>query len=115
MRKIQRQEAASTSQPPTKGPTAAATPDRPDQAPMARGRSSGLKLASRMARLAGVSSAPPIPWATRPSTSAASFGASAHATDATAKTTTPVWNTRLRPNRSPRDPPSKISADSVTR
>ena len=82
MRKIQRHDAASTSQPPTKGPMAAATPDRPDHAPMARGRSSGLKLASRMARLAGVSSAPPIPWATRPSTSAVSLGASAHATDA---------------------------------
>ena len=40
-RKIQRQPTEPTSHPPSSGPTAAATPPRPDQAPIAFGRSSG--------------------------------------------------------------------------
>jgi len=39
MRKISRQEAACTSQPPRNGPIAAVTPPSPDQAPIAGPRS----------------------------------------------------------------------------
>ena len=67
MRKIQRHEAWSTSRPPTSGPSAAAIPPRPDQAPIARLRSSARKAPWIIARLPGVSSAPPMPWSTRAS------------------------------------------------
>src|SRR5437764_399890 len=40
-------------------------PPRPDQAPIARARSLGRKLASIRARLPGVSRAPPIPCSSR--------------------------------------------------
>ena len=53
MRKMSRQDAAWTSQPPRNGPIAAVTPPSPDQAPMAAPRSSRRKLASMMARLPG--------------------------------------------------------------
>ena len=52
-RNTHRHEAASTSQPPRKGPMAVVMPARPDQAPMARARSSGWKLAWIRARLPG--------------------------------------------------------------
>ena len=115
MRKIHRHDAASTSQPPRNGPTAEATPLRPDQAPMARARSCGRKLASRMARLPGVSSAPPTPCTMRAATSRGALGATAHSSEAAANTTMPSWKMRLRPNRSPSDPPSRISDDTVSR
>ena len=92
-----------------------ATPLSPDHAPMARDRSSGRKLASRIARLPGVSSAPPTPCATRATTSSATFGAMPQASDATANTTTPTRNTSRRPKMSPSDPPSRISAAVASR
>ena len=91
MRKIARHDPASTSHPPTNGPMAEATPVRPDQAPMARDRSSRRKLASRMARLPGVSSAPPTPWASRAITSSVVPGAIAQPIEPIAKTMTPSW------------------------
>ena len=68
-----------------------------------------------MARLPGVSSAPPTPWATRAATSTAIVGATAQSSDAMAKTTTPAWKIRLRPKRSPSDPPSRISDETTSR
>jgi hypothetical protein len=41
------------------------------------------------------------------------FGASPHSSDAVANHTTPMMNTRRRPNRSPSEPPSRISAASA--
>ena len=111
MRKIHRHEAASTSQPPRNGPIADAVPLSPDHAPMARERSSGRKLASRMARLPGVSSAPPTPCTTRASTRNTAVGATAHSSEPMANTTMPSWKMRLRPKRSPSDPPSRMSAE----
>ena len=105
MTKIHRHEAASTNQPPRKGPMAVATPPSPDQAPMAAPRSSGRKLASMMARLPGVNRAAPTPWMARATIRAPPEGAMAQSSDATANHTTPIRNTRLRPNRSPSDPP----------
>ena len=115
MRKIQRHEAASTSHPPRNGPMADATPLSPDQAPMARARSSGRNVASRMARLPGVSSAPPTPCTTRARTRNTAVGATAHSSEPTANTTMPSWKMRLRPNRSPSDPPSRISDETASR
>ena len=61
IRKIHRQLPASSSQPPRKGAIAADTPLNPAHVPIARVRSPGWKVASMMARLAGVISAPPTP------------------------------------------------------
>ena len=56
-----RQEVASTSAPPTKGPMRLEMPDHPAQAPIAAPRSSAAKLASTIARLAGTTSAAAAP------------------------------------------------------
>ena len=97
MRKMSRQEAAWTSQPPRNGPIAAVTPPSPDQAPMAGPRSSRRKLASMMARLPGVSRAPPMPWRARAAIRASSVGARPHSSEATANQITPITNTLRRP------------------
>ena len=64
---------------------------------MARARSSGRNDACRMARLAGVSSAPPTPWTTRAPMSSPALGARPQQADATANQTTPTEKMRLRP------------------
>jgi hypothetical protein len=113
-RNTHRQPGPVTSQPPRKGPTAAATPPNPDQAPTARARSSGWKTDWISARDPGVSSAPPMPCNARAAISISAFGASPHMTDASVNHTTPTTNTRRRPNRSPSAPPSRISPARVS-
>ena len=87
--KTQRQE-KSTSRPPMRGPTAAAIPVRPDHCPTPRPRSSLRRVALMMARLPGVSNAPPIPWRKRAPMRSSTVGAMAESSDATANQTTPV-------------------------
>ena len=115
MRKAQRQPGPSTSQPPTKGPTAPATPPSPDHAPTALARSAGTKTACRMARLPGVRRAAPTPWSTRAATSTSTFGAAPHSSDAAANHTVPITKTLRRPYRSPSAPPSRMSEASESR
>src|SRR6202167_6288784 len=105
MKNTSRHETALISQPPTNGPIAVATPPRPDQAPMALPRSSFLNDASRIARLPGVSSAPPTPCSARAAISSATLGARPAASDARANQTVPMANTLRRPLLSPRVPP----------
>ncbi|PBC71282.1 hypothetical protein BX265_5879 [Streptomyces sp. TLI_235] len=114
-RKIHRQPGPSTSHPPRNGPTAAATPPSPDQAPTAAPRSSAWNTACSMASEPGVSSAPPTPCSARAAISTSMFGAAAQNAEATANQATPIRNTRRRPYRSPSEPPSRISAASVSR
>ena len=114
MTKINRQSPICTSQPPTKGPTAEATPVRPDHAPIARARSSSRKLACKIARLPGVSMAPPTPCTMRPATNSPSVGANVHSAEARANTATPTMNRRTRPYRSDNEPLSRIKDESVT-
>ena len=64
MAKIHRQLAWSTSQPPSSGPTAAATPDTPAQVPIAAARSCARKALWISASAPGVSSAAPTPCST---------------------------------------------------
>ena len=109
IRKIHRHDAWSTSSPPTSGPSAAAIPPRPDQAPMARLRSSERNAPWIIARLPGVRSAPPMPCSTRAAISTSAFGASPHNRDARANQTVPMTKTRRRPRRSPSDPPIRMS------
>ena len=97
MMKIARHDAAPTRKPPSSGPTAVTTPPRPDQAPIAAARSVGRKLASIIARLPGVSSAPPTPCSMRAKTSAVALGAIAQRSEATVNRATPITNTRRRP------------------
>jgi hypothetical protein len=86
---------------------------KPDQVPIALPRSSPSNDALMMARLPGVSSAPPSPCTARATTSASRDGASPHAIDARANTTVPMANTRRRPKWSPSDPPTRINAASI--
>ncbi len=114
-RKISRQETADTNQPPTNGPIAVVIPPSPDQAPIARPRSDGAKLDSMRARLPGTRSAPPMPCNARAAISIGRLTAIPHSSDARLNHTTPIVKIRLRPNRSPSDPPSRISAARVIR
>ena len=115
MRKIQRQDAYSISQPPTNGPIAVEMPASPDQVPIARPRSATTNAPWIIARLPGISSAAPTPWRIRATISSSGVGASPHSTDAAANTTVPSTKIRRRPKRSPSEPPSRISAESESR
>ena len=97
MKNTSRQDTALISQPPTNGPIAVATPPSPDHAPIAAPRSSSAKDACKMARLPGVSSAPPTPCRARAAISTGAFGASPHSSDAMANHTVPMTNIFRRP------------------
>ena len=115
MAKIQRQDALSTSWPPISGPRTVPIPPHAVQAPTARPRSSGGKLATITASAEGVSSAPNTPWRARATTSSSTVGAIAQKTDVTPKPVTPSANTRRAPNRSPSEPATSSSELSVSR
>jgi hypothetical protein len=114
IRKIHRQLPACSSHPPTKGAITADTPLNPAHVPIACVRSAGWMVASMMARLAGVISAPPIPCRARAAMSQPMPGAAAHSTDATVNQASPARNTRRRPQRSLSEPASSISEARVS-
>ncbi len=89
MAKIQRHEAASTSQPPASGPITIAIPDHAVQEPIAAPRSAAGKTETITASALGVSSAPNTPCSARPATSTSIVGASAQSTETTPKPPTP--------------------------
>src|SRR5580700_746598 len=115
IRKINRHETAVMRNPPTKGPRAVATPPSPDHAPMTRPRSSGANDASRMARLPGVSKAPPTPCSIRAAMSSPMLGAIAQISDATANHATPMTKIFRRPKRSQSAPARRMSPATVRR
>ena len=82
----------------------------PDQVPIARPRSASPKVALMMARLPGTRKAAPIPCSARPTMSTPGDVAIPQRIDAAVKNMTPKRNTRLRPNSSPIEPPTRISA-----
>ena len=90
-------------------------PPSPDQAPIAGARSSWTKAPWIIARLPGVSSAPPTPCSTRAAISTSGFGASPHSSEASANQIVPITKIRRRPNRSPSEPPSRIRLASESR
>ncbi len=110
-----RHDTESMSHPPRKGPTAVATPPRPDHAPMARPRSSGWNDADTIARLLGTTSAAAMPWTQRAAIRDPVSGATAHTSDVAAKAPRPTTKIRRRPYRSPSDPPSTSSEPRVSR
>ena len=97
MKNTGRHDTASTSQPPTKGPTAPAAAPRPDHAPTARARSSGWKDAEMMARLLGTSSAPAAPCSARAAISTPMVGASPQSSEAPLNPISPRMKMRRRP------------------
>ena len=80
---------------------------------MALARSAGVNDASRIARLPGVSSAPPMPCSTLVTMRKTALGANPHAAEARANHTTPIRYTLRLPNRSPSEPPISRNAASV--
>jgi len=114
IRKIGRQPPACSSHPPRNGAIAADTPLNPAHVPIACVRSPGARVASMIARLAGVISAPPTPSTARAAMSHPMPGAAAHSTDAAVNQPRPARNTRRRPQRSLSEPASRISEARVS-
>jgi hypothetical protein len=111
MKKIQRQLALSTSQPPSTGPIAVVIAVNPDQVPIALPRAvSSAKLALIKARLVGVSRAPATPWAARAMIRVDESRARPHQIEVRVNSTVPMMKSRRRPNRSPSAPPTSTSA-----
>ena len=84
-----------------------ATPPSPDQAPIARARSAGRKLASMIARLPGVSSAPPIPWISRATIRNSTLGATAQSSEASGEEPDPGLEDLPPPEPVPEAPPEQ--------
>ena len=115
MAKIQRHDAASTSWPPTTGPSTVPMPAHAVHAPTARPRSSGGNVDTITASAAGESSAPATPCSARPATTSSIDGASAHNSEVAPKPPTPTMNMRRSPRMSPSEPPTSSSEPSVSR
>ena len=109
IKKIQRHENCSTSQPPRTGPTPAAIAVKPDHVPIACPRLSFPKFALISAKLSGTRRAEPTPCAARANMSWVIFGANPHQIEARAKSTSPDKKIRLRPKLSPSEPPTRIN------
>jgi hypothetical protein len=114
-RKIARQEAWSTSQPPTNGPASVPSDASPAQTPMPGARSSVRSVPLSRARLLGTTRAAPAPWTTRAAMRISKDGATAHTTDATSMTRSPATSTGRRPYRSASAPATSRRAVAVRR
>ncbi|PXX61085.1 hypothetical protein DFR70_109276 [Nocardia tenerifensis] len=111
--KAARQPEFCTSRPPTTGPAAAPRPVTADQIAMARTRSrSSVKILRIIDTVEGISIAAPIAHSARPTSSCHGSFAVAATIDASANTTHPATNMRLRPIRSPSPPHSTSSPPS---
>src|SRR5438270_3274982 len=105
-RNTDRQPISSTSNPPTAGPKASASPEPDDHTPIAPARERGSSNVEEMiARLVGVTMAGPRPWITRPASSQSTDGATPASSDPSPNSDTPVMNMPLRPRRPLRTPP----------
>ena len=113
--KITRQENKSISAPPIGGPMRIEIPVQAVHEPIAAPRSSSPKVAVMIARVLGTSSAPAMPWSPRAKISALPLGATAHNSEQTPKAAIPIVKIRLRPKRSPSDPPTRMNALRVSR
>src|SRR3954468_725859 len=107
--KIQCHDSALVSSPPAIGPSATPSPEIAAQVPGAAGRPSGGKAVESSVSVSGITTADPMPWATRAPTRTAGEPASPATADAAVKTTTPPLKTRRRPKRSPSAAPVSMS------
>ncbi len=103
-----RQENCSTRNPPNAGPIAEVIDVNPAQVPIAAPRAVPDQSALMIAKLPGMSIAPPTPCNTRAPTSVSRLGATAAMIDATVKITTPTTYNLRRPSRSPSEPPTRM-------
>ncbi len=110
-----RQSITSISAPPTIGPSAIEMPTTPPQTPIARARSTRPVNTWVMIDIAtGFIIEPPTACTNRAAISVSMFGARLHSSEPSAKTVSPTWNVRLRPNRSPVAPDSNSSDASTS-
>ena len=94
--------------PPSSTPTAPPTPEIAPQIASATFRSwPSRKVVTTIESAAGARSAPPSPCSARVAISSPSDDASPDSSEANVNSPTPAMNTRLRPSRSARRPPSK--------
>ena len=93
-----RQLRASTSTPPSGGPTTNAVPVHAVHVPIARACAAPVNRALIIASELGTRKAAPTPCRHRAATSTHPFGATAHSTEATAKTASPARSTVSLPN-----------------
>ncbi len=105
IQKIARQLTSLTSRPPITGPRARLIPNTAPHTPMARARARrSVNVLLTMDRATGLSIDPPRACTPRKTTSAVTLQARLHSSDPSVNTTSPIWNTRRRPNRSAIDP-----------
>jgi hypothetical protein len=114
MKKIAHQPTASISTPPTNGPADRARLAQAAQIPTARARSAPGWLWVSSVSEHGISTAAPIPCATRAAISRPRLGASPQAAEARVNIAKPPTNTRLAPIRSPHAPAERISDASAS-
>ena len=113
--KIQRHDTAWTISPPASGPMIVAIPPHAVHEPMAAPRSSSGNVATMTASALGASSAPARPWSARAATSVPIVGATAQSSEVTPNPPTPSAKIRRSPNRSPSEPPTRMSEPSTSR
>ena len=85
------------------------------QTPIARACAEPWNALRMSASELGTSSAPATPCRPRARIRTSAVGATAHATEAIPKPSSPQNRTRLRPNRSDSDPASRMTEPSVSR
>ncbi len=106
----QRHPAASTSAPPSDGPSAAATAPVAPQMPVAVARCASGNSGSSRASEVGTSAAAPAAWTTRAATRTSTVGARPAAAEAARNVSRPAMNIRRRPTRSATRPAGTSSA-----
>jgi hypothetical protein len=109
-----RQDSVEVSTPPRIDPAAPPAPATALQIPSAQGRRSGANVVTMIVKVAGDSSAPPMPWTARAAVSQAESCATPPARLATVKSPRPNRNTRRRPNRSAARPPRSRNPANVS-
>ncbi len=114
IRKIDGQPAASTRKPPISGPSAMLMPTTPPHTPIACARSfRSVKVLVMIDIATGLSIDPPTACTARNAISQPRPGARLHSSEPSTNSSSPVWNTRLRPIRSAIEPDS-ISSEAST-
>ena len=114
IRKIQCQEATSTSQPPSEGPISGPISPGMAMKPMARRNCSRGKARSTASRPTGINSAPPSPCTTREATSAPRLWEIAHSKEPRANSAIASRYILRVPNRSAIQPEAGISMAMVS-
>jgi hypothetical protein len=94
----------SSSRPPVTGPIAIPMPTAAAHRPMARPRSAGSKTLVMIARVCGMTAAPPKPIAARARMSWSGVRAYEEMSEARPNSSIPIISMRLRPIRSPSTP-----------